>query len=157
MIDCPTVGVLKACLRIQLGQVATLTMQARRVGFKQVNLSEVRSKKWLVVFTNRKTFVAFGVSSPPMHPPRRASRASEGSGSSPRQNLARGSQQVREAGLLVGPSCECDARPVGAAGERSLAGGYLGSQRALSLFFRWMKRAKRACCLVAKVIGHPFW
>lgn len=58
--------------------------------------------------------------------------------------------------MLVGPSCECDARPVGAAGERSLAGGYLGSQRALSLFFRWMKRAKRACCLVAKVIGHPF-
>lgn len=34
-----------------------------------------------------------------------------------------------------------DARLVGAARERSLAGGYLGSQRALSLFFRLMKRA----------------
>ena len=43
MIDCPAVGLLKACFRIQLGQVATLTMRARRVGFKQVNLSEVRS------------------------------------------------------------------------------------------------------------------
>lgn len=43
---------------------------------------------------------------------------------------------------MVGPSCECDARPVGAASQSSLAGGYLGSQRALGalgLFFRWIK------------------
>lgn len=58
--------------------------------------------------------------------------------------------------MVVGPSCERDALSVGAARERSLAGGYLGSERALSLFFRWIKRAEQACCLVAKVIGHPF-
>lgn len=87
MIDCPTVGVLKACLRIQLGQVATLTMQARRVGFKQVNLSEVRSKKWLVVFTNRKTFVAFGVSSPPMHSPKARVPRFRGIGEQPSPKL----------------------------------------------------------------------
>ena len=45
MIDCPAVGLLKARLRISSEQVATLTMWARRVGFKQVNLPEVRSEE----------------------------------------------------------------------------------------------------------------
>lgn len=63
-----------------------------------------------------------GVSSQPVPPARRASRASEGWGAAFVKNLARGSQQVREAGLMVGPSWEGDARPVGAASEQFTSG-----------------------------------
>lgn len=61
---------------------------------------------------------------------------------------------------MVGPSWEGDARPVGAAPEQFTSGRLPrqpAAPSALSLFFRWMKRAEGACCSVAKVIGHPFW
>lgn len=76
-----------------------------------------------------------------MHPAKRASRAWERLGASLATTwLVALNKSGRRAGSLD-QVVNADARLVGAARERSLAGGYLGSQRALSLFFRLMKRA----------------